>query len=230
MGFDFEIHYNPRASNQVADALSRKEQPKVTLGALCSFTTIDWSEMDKEVEQDAMLNAIKQKLLASSEVMHGFALIGRQLFYKGRYVLPEKATFINIILQQYHDSPTGGHSGEHRTYGRIAEEWFWEGMKKQIVEYVKKCEVCQRQNTSTLSPTGLLQPLPIPNQVWEQISMDFVEGLPKSGGKDKLVVVDRLTKYAHFIPLKHPFTATIVADEFAKEVVRLHGFPKSNHF
>lgn len=227
MGFDFEIHYNPRASNRVADALSRREPDTITFGALCSVTTVDWSELDKEVEQDALLNAIKQKLLAGEEVLYRFDLIGGQLFYKGRYVLPKKTTFINTIIQQYHDSPTGGHSGEHRTYGRIAKEWFWEGMKRQIADYVK-CDVCQRQKTSTLSPAGLLQPLPIPNQVWEQISMDFVEGLPKSGRKDTiLVVVDRLTKYAHFIPLKHSFTASIVAEEFAKEIVRLHRFPES---
>lgn len=228
MGFNFEIQYNPGASNRVADALSRREPEVITFGAICSFAIIDWSELDKEVEHDEMLNAVKQKLLAGVHVMQGFDLVGGQLFYKGRFVLPKKSAFIQSILQQYHNSPTGGHSGEHRTYGCIAKEWFWKGMKKQIVEYVKKCEIFQRQTASSLSPAGLLQPLPIPSQVCEQISMDFVEGLPKSGGKDTiLVVVDRLTKYAHFIPLKHPFTATIVAEAFIREVVRLHGFPAS---
>jgi hypothetical protein len=77
-----------------------------------------------------------------------------------------------------------------------------------------------------MTPAGLLQTLSVPSQVWDEISMDFVEGLPKSNGKEAiLVVVDQLTKYAHFLPLRHPFTAATVAGVFFHEVVRLHGVP-----
>lgn len=88
--------------------------------------------------------------------------------------------------------------------------------------------MCQQQKHSTLHPAGLLKPLDLPNRVWEEISMDFIEALPKSNGMDTiLVVVDRLSKFAHFLPLKHSFTAAKVATAFVKDIVRLHGFPES---
>ncbi|CAJ2679805.1 unnamed protein product [Trifolium pratense] len=113
-------------------------------------------------------------------------------------------------------------------YKKIAGLVFWEGMRKNIKAYVESCEVCQRNKYQTLSPGGLLQPLPIPTQLWSDISMDFIGGLPKVQGVDTImVVVDRLTKYAHFLPVKHPYTAKDIAELFIKEIVRLHGFPSS---
>ena len=94
--------------------------------------------------------------------------------------------------------------------------------------FVKACEVCQRSKHETSAPAGLLQPLQIPDKVWDDITKDFIEGLPKSKGCSAIrVVVDRLTKYAHFIALKHPFTAVMIAIIFIQEVTRLHGIPKS---
>jgi hypothetical protein len=101
-------------------------------------------------------------------------------------------------------------------------------MKNTIQDYVRGCDICQRQKYLASSPGGLLQPLPIPDRVWEDLSMDFITGLPKSKGFEAiLVVVDRLSKYSHFVPLKHPYTAKTIAEIFVKEVVRLHGIPLS---
>jgi len=88
---------------------------------------------------------------------------------------------------------------------------------------VSACPVCQQNKYLASSPQGLLQSFPIPEVVWEEVSLDFIVKLPKSNGFDAImVVVDRISKYGHFIRLKHPYSARIVAEIFMKEVVRLH--------
>lgn len=103
-------------------------------------------------------------------------------------------------------------------------EFYWEGMKKEIEQYVAGCTTCQHHKHSTLSPTRLLQPLPILGLIWDELTMDFIERLPKFERFDTiLVVVDRLSRYAHFIAIKHPFSTPFVALLSTKEVVCLHG-------
>ena len=99
-------------------------------------------------------------------------------------------------------------------------------MKKKVTEFVNSCHICQTQKASSLVPAGLLQPLPIPNQVWEEISLDSVEGLPLSQSFNYImVVVDRLSKYSHFLPLKCPFTIATVVEKFICKIVWLHRVP-----
>ena len=101
-------------------------------------------------------------------------------------------------------------------------------MKADIKQFVVECETCQRQKGETVASPRLLQPLAIPEEVWTDISMDFIDGLPPSQGKTTiLVVVDRLTKYAHFYPLAHLDIAIIVAQVFVDNIVKLHGIPQS---
>ncbi|KAL4018087.1 hypothetical protein IC575_021677 [Cucumis melo] len=150
------------------------------------------------------------------------------LRYKGRLVISESSILIPSILRTYHDSALGGHSRFLRTYKRIAGELYREGTKVYIKRYCEECLVCQQNKTLALSPTGLLLSLEIPTQVWSDISMDFVDGLPKTTGFEVIfIVMDRLSKYGHFLPLKHPYSAKTVAELFVKEVVRLHAFPTS---
>lgn len=93
---------------------------------------------------------------------------------------------------------------------------------------MRSCVICQKNKTEALQPAGLLQPLEVPRQVWADIAMDFIEGLPKVHGKSViLTVVDRFSKYAHFIAMNHPYTAATVARAFFEGIVRLHGFPSS---
>ena len=103
-----------------------------------------------------------------------------------------------------------------------------EGAQIACGNFIQQCSVCQQAKHLNTKLAGLLQPLPIPNGVWQDIFLDYVEGLPKSDGFSViLVVVDCLTKYAHFFPLKHPFSALSVAQVIYDGVVKLHGLPKT---
>ena len=93
--------------------------------------------------------------------------------------------------------------------------FYWKGLKKIVKHWVRDCDVCQRQKPDLSAYPGLIQPLPIPEKIWIEVSMDFIESLPKFHGKTVIwVVVDRLSKYAHFVSLQHPFTASDVAKAF----------------
>lgn len=122
----------------------------------------------------------------------------------------------------------GGHSGFFRTYKRLAAVLLWDGMKRDIQRFVAECDACQRVKYDTHKPASLLQPLRIPKQVWDDVSLDFIRGLPKALGRDTIMVVmDRLTEYVHFFSLSHPLTAHEITNIFVQEVVRLHGFSRS---
>jgi len=97
-----------------------------------------------------------------------------------------------------------------------------------VRNFIRDCPICQKYKADLSAPGGLLQPLPIPGAIWVDVSLDFIERLPKSRGKDTiLVVVDRLSKYAHFLPLSHPFSAVTVAQLYFDNVFKLHGIPKT---
>ena len=226
LGYTFDIQYKPGSANKIADALSREYS--VTCCNLSSSHLIDWERVQQNIAKDPWLQRMVHTLEQGLSAPKWFSLNNGILMYKNRVVLPKKSEMVGKLLKEYHDSPMGGHAGDYKTYQRIAADWFWPGIRKDVTKHVLECAVCQQQKSSSLSPMGLLQPLPIPDQIWEEISMDFIEGLPKSFGWDTImVVVDRLSKYSHFIPLKHPFSAPGVAQSFMKEVVRLHGIPSS---
>ncbi|GJX28487.1 retrovirus-related pol polyprotein from transposon 17.6 [Tanacetum coccineum] len=134
----------------------------------------------------------------------------------------------NAYVWENHHGPMGGHVGIKATMHKLCSLFYWRKMRREIKQFVRNCDVCQRSKPGLSAYPGLLQPLPIPNTVWSSISMDFVEGLPKSQGKNVImVVVDRLSKYGHFIPLAHPFTAVQVAQAFLDNIYKLHGLPES---
>lgn len=113
-----------------------------------------------------------------------------------------------------------------RTLSRIAEVFFWPKLRQDVQRYVSTCAVCQATKPFNQAPQGLLQPLPIPGLIWHSISMDFITGLPPSQGKTTImVVVDRLSKHAHFSTLGASFTAQQFAELMVKDVIKIHGVP-----
>jgi len=87
-----------------------------------------------------------------------------------------------MILKEFHDSLVGGHAGIKRTLARITIHFFWKGMAQDVQQYVKNCIICQQAKYSTHPPASLMQPLPIPQHIWQDITMDFITGLPFSHG------------------------------------------------
>lgn len=121
-----------------------------------------------------------------------------------------------------HNSPVGGHSSAPVTLNKVRSLFFWPGMRKDILQFVQSCSVCLHAKPDRASYPGLLEPLPVPDSTWEIIFMDFIEGLPMSDHANTiLVVVDKYTKFAHFVPLRHPFTAASVARLFMDQIYRL---------
>jgi hypothetical protein len=120
-----------------------------------------------------------------------------------------------------------GHEGVQKTL-RLWQTFFVPGARGIVQDFMRAYTTCQRNKSEQLHPTGLLQPLQVSSIVWSDVAMDFIEALPKVSGKSViLAVVDRFSKYTHFIPLGNPYTTTTVARAFFTEIVRLHGLPCS---
>lgn len=122
----------------------------------------------------------------------------------------------------------GGHSGIHATYHRVKSLFAWPKLKQTVTTFVQQCQVCQQAKVEHVKLSGLVNPLVVPDQAWSTVSLDFIEGLPKSGRYDViLVVIDKFSKYGHFLPLSHPYTAIQVAQTYFNNFYKLHGLPKA---
>lgn len=225
LGYEFDIIYKVGSANKVADALSRREEDMECQIISRPFWQ-DYHDLLLEVQSDPVLAKIITDLTNDPNSHIHYTMEQGRLCYKGRMVIPATSTWIPKLITEFHSTPTGGHF--YRTYRRLARSLYWQGMKQSITNFVQECVVCQRNKYQASSPAGLLQPLPIPSEIWEDISMDFIVGLPKSKGYDALlVIVDRLSKYDHFLLIKHPYSAKFIVDIFVKEVIWLHGIPLS---
>jgi len=223
------VEYRPGRLNSAADALSRRDSESSSADAAAlhaisgpSFSLIDDIRAATSTDGEAA-QLQGEGLMAPWRWDTGLLLHGKRIF------VPAQDDLRQRVLSLVHSA---GHEGVQKALQRLRADFYVPHDRRLVQEFVRACPTCQRNKTPTQRPAGLLQPLEVPSQVWADISMDFVEGLPKVGGKSViLTVVDRFSKYVHFITLSHPYTASTVARAFFDGIVRLHGFPTSiiNH-
>lgn len=148
-----------------------------------------------------------------------------------RLCVPDNDELRQKVLFSEHDDPARGHPGVFKTTHFIKKKYFWPGMTADSKQYVSTCEKCQRNKHRQTKPPGLLNVLPIPEARWQDVTMDFITGLPNSNGNNSIwIIVDRLTKRAHFIPVNmgdSESSAKNCAKVFQKEFQRLHGIPET---
>ncbi|GJT76720.1 putative reverse transcriptase domain-containing protein [Tanacetum coccineum] len=240
--YDCEIRYHPGKANVVADALSRKERIKpLRVRALVMTIGLD---LPKQI-LEAQIEARKPENLKSEDV--GGMLIENSkdpekprkeklepradgtLCLNNRSWLPCYGDLRTLIMHESHKSKYSVHPGSDKMYQDMKQLYWWPNMKADIATYVSKCLTCLRVKAEHQKPSGLLVQPAIPQWKWENITMDFVTKLPRTqSGNDTIwVIVDRLTKSAHFLPMRETDPMDKLAKLYLKEVVTRHGIPVS---
>ncbi|GJR72329.1 putative reverse transcriptase domain-containing protein [Tanacetum coccineum] len=240
--YDCEIRYHPGKANVVADALSRKERNKpLRVRALVMTIGLD---LPKQI-LEAQTEAIKPENLKSEDV--GGMLIENSkdpeksrkeklepradetLCLNNRSWLPCYGDLRTLIMHESHKSKYSVHPGSDKMYQDMKQLYWWPNMKADIATYVSKCLTCLKVKAEHQKPSGLLVQPEIPQWKWDNITMDFVTKLPRTqSGNDTIwVIVDRLTKSAHFLPMRENDPMDKLARLYLKEVVTRHGIPVS---
>jgi hypothetical protein len=142
--------------------------------------------------------------------------------------VPQDKALLEKIMREAHDSRYLIHPGSTKMYKDLKTRYWWMDMRRDIAHCVAYCDTCNRVKIEHQKPAGLLKPLEIPVWKWEDISMDFVVGLPRTPrGNDSIwAIVDRLTKVAHFVPVKTQHRTERLAELYVEHILRLHGAPK----
>jgi len=197
----------------------------------CSNLTISSDFLDSVRERqllDVSLNRVKEQL--GSDEARDFALGNDGILrFQGRVCVPDDVEVKRLILKEWHKSRLSLHPDMTKMYQDLKKSFWWQGMKKNVSQFVSACLTCQKAKVGHQRPDGILQPLEIPVWKWNSISIDFVTHLPQTfRGHDTIwVIVDRLTKSAHFLAMNLRMSMVKLAQLYIKEIVRLHGVPSS---
>jgi hypothetical protein len=228
--YDCAIRYHPGKANVVADALSRKENLKPRRVRALQLTI--HANLPNQI-RDAQLEALKEENLPA-ESMRG---MDKQLetksdgvrYFENRIWVPRFGDLRNLVMDEAHKSRYSIHPGSDKMYHDLRVLYWWPNMKADIATYVSKCLTCAKVKVEYQKPSGLLQQPELPMWKWEHISMDFITKLPRTPtGCDTIwVIVDRLTKSAHFLAIKENDKMEKLTRIYMKEVVSRHGVPVS---
>nr|AAM74397.1 Putative retroelement [Oryza sativa Japonica Group] len=249
--YDMSIHYHPGKANVVADALSRKSYcTALCIEGMCEELRQEFEHLNVGIVELGFVAALEARPTLVDQVRaaqandseiaelkknmrvgkardfhedeHGTIWLGERL------CVPDDKELKDLILTEAHQTQYSIHPGSTKMYQDLKEKFWWVSMRREIAEFVALCDVCQRVKAEHQRPAGLLQPLQIPEWKWEEIGMDFITGLPRtSSGHDLIwVVVDRLTKVAHFIPVHTTYTGKRLAELYLSRIMCLHGVPK----
>ena len=217
----------------IADGLSRRPDHRPTATQSLVNLTAVAMHTDQLLEEirEATKNDLDMNDIISHPRRHPHVHLHNNLVYwkSTRLYVPRNDALRAKVFHECHDTPVSGHLGTAKTTELITKYFYWPGMQEEIKKYVQTCSSCQRNKSSHQVPAGLLQPLPVADTPWSDISMDLITHLPKSvTGHDCIVVfVDRLSKQFHAIATKTDLSAVELVSIFFREVVRHHGIPST---
>ena len=247
--YDLEVHYHPGKANVVADALSHRSYANMACVSqlpkgLCEDLawlnlSIVANTMELEVEP-TLESEIRKGQLEDEDIIDiveciviskapSFRMDDQgTVWYGKRICVPISKSIKDKILSEAHNSAYSIHPGSTKMYLDLKEKYWWYGLKRDVAEYVAIFDTCRRVKVEHQRPAGLLQPMKILEWKWEEVGMDFIVGLLRTQkGYDSIwVIVDRLTKVAHFLPVKATYTGAKLAELYMERIVCLHGVPK----